>query len=305
MEPTLKGRYPATEGARREVDAVRRNWCAILVAILVLLPATAPVTAQSGTPMPYADYRAATEAAIQAESDAQEATGSLTTVDDALVRFGASIDRAQLEVNRLKAITPEDCYADAHAEMIAYREYSIATLRDTLPLIKDAKSVMGMLPMLLAADATVRAAHPAAYVEDSSSMTGWTSKPLNILDTLAMCAFTAPVSSADSDPSAPGAMPTAAASPAQPGELIHQWTGNDIVTLPGGPIVVSWADEGCALTLKWESGAGVDVEIVHTGDLEGDTGSVTVDLPSGPGRLDVSAGCFTDAPAWSVEFSTP
>ena len=85
--------------------------------------------------------------------------------------------------------------------------------------------------------------------------------------------------------------------------MIHTWTGREIVTLPGGPIRVSWTDEGCALTLTWESESGVNVEIVHTGDV--DTDSTVVDLPVGPGRLDVSSGCFNDAPPWTVEFSTP
>lgn len=265
-------------------------------AVLVLVVAT-PVRAE-GSPTPYADYRAW----IVAFQEANASSGSAASVDDVLTTLRASLDRTDAEIARLEAITPEDCYADAHAEMVAYRRYVVATMRDTLPLIEKADSVMGMVPMILAADATIRAEHPTAYVEDQGSMTGFTSDPLNILDTMATCdPVTAPASPSPTTSVAPGGP----AGSVTPGAVIHTWTGRDIVALPGGPIVVSWTDEGCALTLTWESESGVDVEIVHTADTADGVNSVTTDLPAGPGRLDVSAGCFTDAPPWTVEFSTP
>lgn len=166
---------------------MRRTLISALAWLVVVLASEGVAAAQSDAPTPYAEYRAGVEAAIEAERVAQESTGTISTVKDTILRFHASLDRAQAEVDRLKAITPEPCYADANAELIAYQEYSIATLRDTLPLIEDAESVMGMLPLLFAAAETIRAAHPAAFVKDASSMSGWIAKPINILDTFATC----------------------------------------------------------------------------------------------------------------------
>lgn len=280
---------------------MQRTLVSALTWLVVALPSVGVVAAQSDAPTPYAEYRAGVEAFQTAGESSSD--GQMPTVEAVIESFSANIDRTRAEVGRLMAITPEPCYADAHAEMIAFREYVIVTYRDTLPLIEDAESVMGMFPMLLAADATVRAAHPAAYVPDESNMTGFRLEPLNILDTMATCGPGGPA-----QPSQPAGSPVASpavgpAASAPPGSLIHRWVGREIVTLPGGPVRVSWADEGCALTLTWESEAGVDVEIVHTVDVDAD--STTVELPAGPGRLDVSAGCFTDAPPWSVEFSEP
>ena len=265
---------------------------------MTLALASSATVAQSNDATPFADYRAAVTAFADAEASRQESAGTLTTVEDAIARMDESIARQEAEGERLAAIAPEPCYADAHAEFLAFWRYRIASYKDTLPLVEGAESVIGMIPMFLAADATIRAAHPAAYVEDTTSMTGFTSEPLNILDTLASCESPGPTASA-----IPSASAGASAASPSSGPIIHTWTGNEMVTLPGGPVLVSWSDEGCALTLKWESESGIDVEIVHTVDTEAD--SVTVDLSEGPGRLQVSTGCFTDAPAWRVQFSEP
>lgn len=154
---------------------MQRTLVSALTWLVVALPSVGVVAAQSDAPTPYAEYRAGVEAFQTAGESSSD--GQMPTVEAVIESFSANIDRTRAEVGRLMAITPEPCYADAHAEMIAFREYVIVTYRDTLPLIEDAESVMGMFPMLLAADATVRAAHPAAYVPDESNMTGFRLEP--------------------------------------------------------------------------------------------------------------------------------
>ena len=97
----------------------------------------------------------------------------------------------------------------------------------------------------LAAGESVRAAHPLAYVEDSGVVGGYQEEVTNILDAMATCELAEP---------SPSVVPSAAAAPPgtspSPGRVIHTWMGREVVTLSGGPVVVSWSDEGCALTLE-------------------------------------------------------
>ncbi len=160
---------------------------ALFVAVMASTPW--PVAAQDAEPVQYPEYRAAIAAFTDAEAALSDSAGTVSTVDESIARFEETVQRYDAEVARLAAVTPEPCYADAHEEYMAYWRYRIATFRDTIPLMADAESVMGMgmLPMILIADATIRKAHPLAYVEDQNALGGFQSEPMNIFDSLATC----------------------------------------------------------------------------------------------------------------------
>jgi hypothetical protein len=208
-----------------------------IVMVVLALGAISPLSTAAQDPMPYPEYRAAIDAFRQAESERQEGAGTLTTVADAVARYEESLDRQSAEVERLSAITPEPCYADAHEEYVAYLGYAVATLRDTLPLVAEAESVMGMLPMLLAADATIRAAHPLAYVEDTESLTGFRAEPTHIFDALATCA------------PAPGSIPSPSPAAAVP-------TADPLASPKPAAVVFAEAGEGTKSTAPFELAAG-------------------------------------------------
>ena len=190
----------------------------LVITVLVVVGLAVPVAAQS--PMPYPEYRKELDAAREAERMISESDTTTTTVDDLVTRLTSALARWDAEATRLEGIAPDACYAEAHAEYVSYTRDVVDTYRDTLPLIKDAKSVMGMLPMLLAANATVRAAHPLAYVEDSTASDGYRSEPMNIFEVLATCA---PIAS---EAPSPVPSPTARAGSPAPAVTVFEDSGN-------------------------------------------------------------------------------
>ncbi len=123
---------------------MRRRVAAAVALVISLL-----TVAQTDDAMPYPEYRAGIAAFAEAESARQQSAGNLTTVKD-IARMEETPARQEAEGDRLAAVTPEPCYADAHAEFLAFWRYRIATYRDTLPLVEGAESVIGMIPMFLA-----------------------------------------------------------------------------------------------------------------------------------------------------------
>lgn len=158
---------------------------ALLMMFLAVIASAVPAAAQS--PMPYDEYRQQLDAAREAERQASESEPSVSTVEEYVARFTAALDRREDWLTLLESITPDPCYAEAHAEYLAYARDVLAIYRETLPLIKDAETPMGMVPALLTADEAVRAAHPLAYIEDASAQSGYRNEPMNIFEVLSTC----------------------------------------------------------------------------------------------------------------------
>jgi hypothetical protein len=157
-----------------------RRVVAVLMVAATMVPGAA--TAQSPMPMPYADFRAL----AQSFDDAEHSDEPLT-IDGLLHRLDAATVRWADEVAQLEAVTPEDCYAAALDEVTGYwRDYA-ANYVDARPMLAEAKSVMGLIPIALMIESIMVAAHPLAYVDDAASMTGRRLEQMHIIDALQTC----------------------------------------------------------------------------------------------------------------------
>ncbi|MBX3031462.1 MAG: hypothetical protein KF809_15050 [Chloroflexi bacterium] len=155
------------------------------LAVLAMAGAlTIPAAANAQDVMPWAEYRAAAQAAEEAEI---AATSTSWTFEDWPVRFEEGMARWQAELDRLAGITPEECYAAGHTEFQAFWRDYLANFRDALPMFEQAESMMGLIGPAMMVESIMRQAHPAAYVEASTSMTGYTLDRMHLLDSLQTC----------------------------------------------------------------------------------------------------------------------
>ena len=157
---------------------------AIIGLFIVGALAAAPVSAQSPSPMPWVEYRAA----AQAFEDVLQAPRDPLTLETLMPRFEEMMALYRGESDRLAAISPEPCYAAAHDEYAAYWRDYIANTDDARPMFEAADSVMGILPIAMMIETVMAAAHPAAYADDASNaFLGKRLDRMRILDTLQTC----------------------------------------------------------------------------------------------------------------------
>lgn len=157
-----------------------RSYRSVIAGAVALLSLSlAPVAAQdpsqppSGSVTPPDAYRAALVAfkeATAAESDA--AGGSPTTVVEMRERLPATAERLHGEQARLAAITPDPCYADAHAQNLAYVAFQLDLLDDYTKALETATTVYDIVPLALAANAEMEARFPAFYKPGPSPAPG-------------------------------------------------------------------------------------------------------------------------------------
>jgi hypothetical protein len=154
--------------------------------------------AVSADPVPYAAYVAALEAFTT--DDPFAGVSDPPTQEQLVAGFEQLVANATVEQDRLVAVVPEDCYAEAHQELLAYWQSSIALTGQVATELAAATSVEGLVPMVNEMDAELYARHPFAYVESADGSGGFQGSPFNILDALATCEVAATGSMAPESP---------------------------------------------------------------------------------------------------------
>lgn len=142
-----------------------------------------PMQALAQEVVPYESYRTELAAGLATP----DRSNPPLTIDNLIALAEESAARWEAQLAWLGYVIPEPCYADAHAEVLAYLTDSISTLRDAEPLMRAADSAMGAMGILLAAVESLGATHPSAFVQASNTLGGHKADPLHILDTLATC----------------------------------------------------------------------------------------------------------------------
>jgi hypothetical protein len=145
-------------------------------------PAPSPA---AGDAMPYADYRAALEAFSR--NDPFAGLSDPPTVAQIEAAIGVLLANAKIEGERLAAVMPEPCYADAHGELTAYWQSSIELYEGILPQVAAMESLDELGPVIGSLDTELYARHPIAYVERTDGSGGFQGSPFNILDAMVTC----------------------------------------------------------------------------------------------------------------------
>lgn len=135
----------------------------VVVLAAALTSASAPVAAQ-GSPMLWAEYRAAAQAAVDDLARPRSSPGPFS-IESLREGMDAALARWEVEYARLSAIAPEECYAAAHAEYLAFRHDELANYRDAIPMLMAAESQMGVLAISLMVQGLLAEAHPLAFPE--------------------------------------------------------------------------------------------------------------------------------------------
>ena len=134
-------------------------------------PAATAVPAAAAEPMPYADYVAALEAFTTDNPFA--GVSDPPTKDELVAAFERLAAKATLEQERLVAVVPEDCYAEAHQELLAYWASSTELTGRLATGLAAAASLEELVPMVNDMDAELFARHPVAYVEATDGSGGF------------------------------------------------------------------------------------------------------------------------------------
>jgi hypothetical protein len=141
--------------------------------------------AVNADPMPYAEYVAALEAFTT--DDPFASVSDPPTRDELVAGFEQLVTNATVEQERLTAVVPEDCYAEAHQELLAYWQSSIELTGQVATELAAAATLEGLVSMVNEMDAQLYARHPIAYVESPDGSGGFQGSSFNILDALATC----------------------------------------------------------------------------------------------------------------------
>ena len=162
----------------------------LALALVVSVTFLATAGAASQDEVPFDEYVAslqAFKADMAAFNDSRSSDGT-PTVEETLGNLDASSPLYEAEIERLRAITPEPCYAAAHERSSPFtRARWPFSARRSRCFEDAAETVMGMLPFLMMAGEEIAARHPAAVVEDTSTLTGTASDLLYIIPALATC----------------------------------------------------------------------------------------------------------------------
>lgn len=156
----------------------------VVAGLMALLIPTAGLAQSPMAPMPYSDFRALAQSFDEAE---RAGSGGPLTVDLLLERLDAAAGRWAEQITALDAIVPEGCYAAAHAELTAYWTDYAANYTEARPMLASVKSPMGVVAVALMIEGILAEAHPLAYVDDASSLTGRTLDRMHIIDALQSC----------------------------------------------------------------------------------------------------------------------
>jgi hypothetical protein len=144
------------------------------------------------SPMPYADYVAALKAFTT--DDPFAGVSDPPTQDELVTAFQALVSRASLEQERLDAVVPEDCYADAHQELLAYWASSTDLTGKLATELAAGTTLDELAPLVNEMDAQLYERYPIAYVEATDGSGGFQGSPFNILDALSTCEVAAEAS---------------------------------------------------------------------------------------------------------------
>jgi hypothetical protein len=179
-----------------------------LVAVLQLASASlaqdaspSPAT-MSGDPLPFADYVAALDAFR--DNDPFAGMGDPPTQEQVVAGFEKLVEYATIEQERLQAVVPEECYAEAHQELLGYWQSSIEVTAEAATQLATSASIEAIGPIAEAMDQILYSRHPIAYVEATDGSGGFQGSPFNILAAMATCEAPEPASE-------PEALPTSMA----------------------------------------------------------------------------------------------
>lgn len=148
-------------------------------------PVAPAVSAAAADPMPYVDYVAALEAFTT--SDPFAGVSDTPTTDELVVAFETLAAKATAEQERLDAVVPEDCYAEAHAELLMYWASSTDLTGQLATWLATGGSLDELGPVVNDMDAELYARHPVAFVEATDGSGGLQGSPFNILTALSTC----------------------------------------------------------------------------------------------------------------------
>ncbi len=148
-------------------------------------PAATVVSADTTDPLPYVEYVAALKAFTA--SDPFAGVSENPTTDELVVAFETLVARATVEQERLAAVVPEDCYAEAHAELLTYWASSTELTGQLATELAAGASLEALGPMVNEMDAELFARHPIAYAESTDPSGGFRGSPFNILAALSTC----------------------------------------------------------------------------------------------------------------------
>jgi hypothetical protein len=160
----------------------------------------------AGEAMPYADYLAALQAFTR--NDPFAGLSDPPTVAEIEAAVEVLLANAKVEGERLAAVVPEPCYADAHRELTAYWQSSIELYEGILPQVAAMESLEELGPVIGSLDTELYARHPIAYVERTDGSGGFQGSPFNILDALVTCDPTAGATTDASAAPGSGSSPT-------------------------------------------------------------------------------------------------
>lgn len=156
---------------------------------------TAPLTDASSAPvaserplvepLAYAAYVAALEAFTA--TDPFAGMGDPPTKEQVVTGFRNLADMATGEQVRLEGVVPEECYSEAHEELLRYWRSSIEVTVEAATRLEAAATVEEVVPIAAEMDEVLFARHPVAYVEAEDGSGGFQGSPFNILAALATC----------------------------------------------------------------------------------------------------------------------
>lgn len=148
------------------------------------VPSTAASSQQLG-PLPYALYVAALEAFT--EDDPFAGLSDPPTKDEIVTGIETMVANATAEQERLVAVVPEECYAEAHQELLDYWQSSIELTGEAAAQLDAAASLEAVGAIVGDIDAELQTRHPVAYVEATDGSGGFEGSSFNILEALATC----------------------------------------------------------------------------------------------------------------------
>ena len=152
-------------------------------------------------PLPYVEYLAALEAFTQQDPFAM--FSDPPTQEEVVAGFRNLAAMATDVQVRLQGVVPEDCYAEAHEELLAYWQSSIELTEDAADQLEAATTVEEVGPIASALDEILFERHPVAYVELEDG-SGFQGSVFNILHALATCEAGMPDDVSAAESVAPG-----------------------------------------------------------------------------------------------------
>lgn len=206
---------------------MRRALTGSVISLIVVLQLASASLAQAASPspgtssapavtvgqaLPFAEYVAALEAFTETSPFGE--MSDPPTKEEVVAGFRNLAAMATEEEERLAAVVPEACYAEAHAELLAYWQSSIELTLQAADQLEATAAVEEVGPIATALDEILFERHPIAYVEVEDGSGGFEGSVFNILDALATCDGTDAAVDDGSTPADPAASEAPLGSPA-------------------------------------------------------------------------------------------